>query len=181
LRLTAAFQTVRLGRQTWQNGLEISVPDAGREQEGAVKPNVKIMLLAGGAWAFIGLGLMMMHFGYVPPFGEFLAVAVGLLLAGMLTSALLLALLSVQRTMLGRWAVQLSYLFFAPIGLLTALLVPVPLEGAELAVMLLAPFLTALLASLAVAIGMGLVGLVAVGANQLSERLSERPVPVSHT
>ncbi|MCJ7514148.1 MAG: hypothetical protein MUO23_14445 [Anaerolineales bacterium] len=146
-----------------------------------MKPNVKVMLLAGGAWALIGLGLMMLHFGYVPPFNEFLAIAVGLLLAGMLTTALLLGLLSVQRTPLGRWAVQLSYLLFAPIGLLTALLAPAPPEGAELALLLLAPFLIALLASLSVAIGMGLVGLVAVGANQLSERLSERPVPIIHS
>jgi hypothetical protein len=160
---------------------EMSVPAAGREQEDSVKPNVKVMLLAGGAWAFIGLGLMMLHFGYVPPFSEFLAITVGLLLAGMLTTALLLRMLSIQRTMLGRWAVQLSYLLFAPIGLLTALLAPMPMEGAELALRLLAPFLTALLASLAVALGMGLVGLFAVGAHQLSERVSERPVPVSHS
>lgn len=146
-----------------------------------MKPNVKVMLLAGGAWAFIGLGLMMLHFGYVPPFSEFLAIAVGLLLAGVLTTALLLKVLSVQRTMLGVWAVQLSYLLFAPIGLLTALLAPMPMEGAELALVLLAPFLTALLASLAVALGMGLVGLVAVGAHTISERVSERPVPVSHS
>jgi len=162
-------------------GAGICVGTAGREQEDNVNPNVKVMLLAGGAWALVGLGLMMLHFGYVPPFSEFLAVSVGLLLAGVLTTALLLKLLSVQRTMLGQWAVQLSYLLFAPIGLLTALLAPMPLEGAGLALMLLAPFLTALLASLAVALGMGLVGLGAVGAHQLSERVSERPVPVSHS
>ncbi len=161
------------------NRLDRERVQAGRKLEADVKLNVKVLLLAGGAWAFIGLGLMMVHFGYVPSFNEFMGVTVGLLLAGMLTSALLLRLLSVQRTPLGRWAVELSYLLFAPIGLLTALMAPVPLEGSELALLLLAPFLTALFASLAVAIGMGLVGLVAVGAHRLSVRVGDPPVPLS--
>jgi branched-subunit amino acid transport protein len=143
-----------------------------RRREEDVKLNVKVMVLAGAAWAFIGLGLMVMHFGYVPAFSEFIGIAVGLLLAGMLTSALLLRIVALQKTPVGRWSVQLSYLLFAPIGLLTALLAPIPLEGAGLALALLAPFLTALLASVAVMTGMGFVGLTAMGAHQLALRLS---------
>jgi hypothetical protein len=107
-----------------------------------------------------------------------MAQAIGLFLAGAISAALLGATLANQRTPLGRFCVQVGYLFFAPLGLMMALLAPAQMEtGAgslAWASALLAAGMITLLASLAVAIGLGFTGSMALAAHAVAVRVQRR-------
>ena len=147
-----------------------------------MRMNWKAMGLAGLAWMSLGFGILALHFGFLPTGIELLAQAVGLFLAGAISAALLAATLAGQRTALGRWSVQVGYLFFAPLGLMTALLTPAEIEtgtgGLPLSSALLAALAITLLASLAVAVGLGFVGSLAMAAHAVAVRVQRRPAVV---
>jgi hypothetical protein len=140
--------------------------------------NWKAAGMAGLAWMTLGFGILALHFGFLPSGIELVAQGVGLFLAGAISAALLTATLAGQRTPLGRFCVQVGYLFFAPLGLMMALLAPVQIETGVGAVpwssALLAALAITLLASLAVAIGLGFTGSMAMAAHAVAVRVQRR-------
>ena len=136
------------------------------------------IVLMGAAWPLLGLGFDALHFGTVPSGAGFWAVALGLFLAGSLSMALFLAVLAGFQTAFSRGLIHLGYLLFAPLGLLAALLAPGSIEASagfnSPSFMLVAPIAITFYASVAIGLGLGVTGGLAVAAHSVALRL-QRP------
>jgi hypothetical protein len=123
-----------------------------------MRKNTTPIALIGLAWPLFGLGYQ----------------ALVIFLAGSVTGALLLVVVEEMKTKMGRMLVTLGYLMFAPVGMMAGLIAPSPFEpiGSEswLTFSLVAPVLIILIASLAVAIGLGFTGGLAIAAQRLNGR-----------
>lgn len=137
------------------------------------KNGLPIMLI-GLAWPLFGLGYQSIVIRYLPTGAALAAETVGLFLAGAVTGALLLTALDAMDRKVGRILIGIGYLLFAPLGMMAALIAPVPFEpmgdGSWLTFSLVAPVLIILIANLAVAIGMGFTGGLALAVGRLDQR-----------
>ncbi len=139
-----------------------------------MRKNLLATVLFGMAWALVGVGFQALHFRYLPYGVELLGQALGLFLAGVASSLLLLIFLGGMRNPLGRQMVVAGYVLFSPLGLLLALLASSSLEGPDMpgmAFALEAPLLIAVAATIAVAVGLGLTGGLAVFAHSVAARV----------
>lgn len=136
--------------------------------------NHKAVFLFGLAWAFAGLGFSAVYYRYVPGGIELVAILVGLLTAGAISGALLLAVRSGMSTPLGKALVVVGYALFTPVALMAGLLAPGPFEAYErnpdIALAFLAPLAIVLYASALIGLGLVLTGGLAVAAHRLALR-----------
>jgi branched-subunit amino acid transport protein len=136
--------------------------------------NALPITLIGFAWPLFGMGYQAIVIRYLPSGAALVAESVGLFLAGALTGALLLTALDAMERKLGRALVVIGYLLFAPVGMMAALIAPAPFEpmGGDswLTFSLVTPVLIILIASLAVTIGMGFTGGLALAVGRLNRR-----------
>ncbi|MBN2555075.1 MAG: hypothetical protein JXA97_03965 [Anaerolineales bacterium] len=131
-------------------------------------------LMVGLAWASIGLGFNALHFGYFPSGIELVVFILGMVLGGAGSSLLLMSLLNHFERRFARILIMIGYLLFAPIGLMTAMLMAGSItmqSGIPMLVYLLAgPIPIALFGNLAVGVGLSLTA----GLSVMSFRLSQR-------
>jgi branched-subunit amino acid transport protein len=136
--------------------------------------NVLPIALIGLAWPLFGLGYQSLVIRYMPTGAALVAEALGLFLAGAVTGALLLSAVDSMDRKMGRALITVGYLMFAPLGMMAALIAPTPFEpidgGSWLTFSLVTPVLITLIASLAVAIGMGFTGGLALAMGKISHR-----------
>jgi hypothetical protein len=132
------------------------------------------ILLIGLAWPFLGLGLMAVHFGYLPSGATLVAEAIGLFLAGILSGCLFMAAHTGLNTPLGRGMIHLGYLLFAPLGLMAGLVAPNSLEAATgismFTLVVGVPIAIVLYGNLVVAAGLGITGGLAISAKALASK-----------
>ncbi|HEY44706.1 MAG TPA: hypothetical protein G4O11_12055 [Anaerolineae bacterium] len=132
------------------------------------------ILLIGLTWPFLGLGLMALHFGYLPSGATLVAEVIGLFLAGILSGCLFIAAYSGLNSPLGRGMIHVGYLLFAPLGLMAALVAPSPLEAATgismFTIIIATPMAIILYGNLVVAAGLGITGGLALSAKVLASR-----------
>ncbi len=125
----------------------------------------------GLAWALIGLGYQAIVIRYVPQGAALVAEALGLFLAGSLTGALFLRAVATMKGPMGRGLVIFGYLLFSPVGMMAGLVAPGSLEpvngGSWLAFFLGAPVVISVTASVAVLIGLGFTGGLAVAVQRI--------------
>jgi len=135
--------------------------------------NRKISLvLIGLAWPAVGLGFMALHFGYLPSGMNLIAEAVGLFIAGVLSGLLYFGVRKIFKTKLSVGLVNVGYLLFAPISIMTALIAPGLGEevGSPLTFVLISPIMIALYSMAAMAAGLGMTSSLAIAAQILSNR-----------
>lgn len=139
-----------------------------------MKARKMFILLIGLAWPFLGLGLMALHFGYLPSGATLVAEAIGLFLAGILSGCLFMAARTGLNSSLGRGMIHLGYLLFAPLGLMAALVAPSPLEAATgismLTLVVSVPMAIVLYGNLVVAAGLGITGGLAISAKAIASK-----------
>ena len=132
------------------------------------------ILLIGLTWPFLGLGLLVLHFGYLPSGATLVAEVIGLFLAGILSGCLFMAAYTGLNSPLGRGMIHLGYFLFAPLGLMAALVAPSPLEAATgismLTMIIATPMAIILYGNLVVAAGLGITGGLALSAKLLASR-----------
>jgi hypothetical protein len=128
--------------------------------------------LIGAAWSMFGLGFLSVSFHYLPSGFELVVLSSGLFLAGVLSGFLLLGFQ--VRDFTPRWKswINLNYLLFTPIGLLTALLVPGPLglegPGVPIGATLISPLAIAFLSNLVMLFGISMMGGVGIAIRRFS-------------
>ncbi len=135
--------------------------------------NRKISLvLIGLAWPAVGLGFMALHFGYLPSGLSLVAEGFGLFIAGVLSGLLYFGVRSVFKTNLSVGLVNVGYLLFAPISIMTALIAPGLGEevGSPLTFVLISPIMIVLYSMTAMAAGLGMTSSLAIVAQILSNR-----------
>lgn len=136
--------------------------------------NHKAVLLFGLAWAFAGLGFSAVYYRYLPAGIELVATLVGLLTAGAISGALLLAVRSGMSTPVGKALVVVGYALFTPIALMAGLLAPGPFEAfdrsPDIALAFLAPLAIVLYASALIGLGLVVTGGLAIVAHRLALR-----------
>jgi hypothetical protein len=135
--------------------------------------NQKIaVLIMGFAWPLVGLGFMALHFGYLPSGLSLFAEGIGLFLAGTLSGALYLTVRRVFSNNVGTGLINIGYILFAPVSIMTALIAPGLVEeaGSPAAFVLVTPIMIALYANAAMAAGLGLTGSLAIAARILVDR-----------
>ncbi len=130
------------------------------------------LVLIGLAWPAVGLGFMALHFGYLPSGLSLITEVFGLFIAGVLSGLLYFGVRSVFKTNLSVGLVNVGYLLFAPISIMTALIAPVlgGELGSPLMFVLVSPIMIALYAMAAVAAGLGMTASLAIAAQILSKR-----------
>jgi hypothetical protein len=142
--------------------------------EGMMNARKFFILLIGLAWPFLGLGLMALHFGYLPSGSTLVAESIGLFLAGVLSGCLFMAAYSGLDSPLGRGMIHLGYFLFAPLGLMAALVAPSPIESATgismFTILVATPMAIILYGNLIVAAGLGITGGLALSAKVLASR-----------
>ena len=135
------------------------------------KTNAPALSLIGLSWAFIGLGYMSIQFHFLPDGAALVTEALGLFLAGYLSGALLLSVAENMESKFGRWLVVFGYLMFAPLGIMVGLLAPGAYEpvqmGTSITFAVLAPVLITISAVMAVGLGVGFTGGLAVAAHRI--------------
>jgi hypothetical protein len=138
------------------------------------KTNTPALTLIGLSWAFIGMGYMSIQFHFLPEGPALITESLGLFLAGFLSGALLLSVIDNMESQLGRWLVVFGYLLFAPLGIMVGLLAPGAYEPVKIAgsitFAVLAPILITICAVMAVGLGLGFTGGLAVAAHRLAGR-----------
>jgi len=139
------------------------------------KRNAVVMI--GLAWPAVGLGFMALHFNWLPSGLSLLAEALGLFLAGMLSGILFLAVRRVFEDSAGSILVNIGYILFAPIAIMTALIAPGLGEeyGSPLSFVLVSPLMIVMYSSAAMAAGMGLTACLGIVTKILSERFQSGP------
>ena len=130
------------------------------------------ILIMGFAWPLVGLGYMALQFGYLPSGLSLFAQGIGLFLAGMLSGALYLTVRRVFASNLGAGLINIGYLLFAPVSIMTALVAPGLVEeaGSPLAFVMVTPIMIAIYANAAMAAGLGMTGSLAIAARILVDR-----------
>ncbi len=130
------------------------------------------LVLIGLAWPAVGMGFMALHFGYLPSGLNLIAEVLGLFIAGVLSGLLYFGVRSVFKTNLSVALVNVGYLLFAPISIMTALIAPGLGEelGSPLMFVLISPIMIALYAMAAMAAGLGMTSSLAIAAQILSGR-----------
>ncbi len=130
------------------------------------------LVLIGLAWPAVGMGFMALHFGYLPSGLNLIAEVFGLFIAGVLSGLLYFGVRSVFKTNLSVALVNVGYLLFAPISIMTALIAPGLGEelGSPLMFVLISPIMIALYAMAAMAAGLGMTSSLAIAAQILSGR-----------
>ena len=130
------------------------------------------VLFMGFAWPLVGLGYMALQFGYLPTGLSLFAQGIGLFLAGALSGALYLTVRRVFESSIGAGLINLGYLLFAPVSIMTALVAPGMVEeaGSPVAFVLVTPIMIALYANAAMAAGLGMTGSLAIVARILVDR-----------
>jgi branched-subunit amino acid transport protein len=126
----------------------------------------------GFAWPLVGLGFMALHFGYLPSGLSLFAQGLGLFLAGTLSGALYLTVRRVFEHNLGAGLINVGYILFAPVAIMTALVAPGLVEeaGSPVAFILVTPIMIAIYANAAMAAGLGMTGSLAIAARILVDR-----------
>ncbi|TFH36349.1 MAG: hypothetical protein E4G99_05180 [Anaerolineales bacterium] len=138
-----------------------------------MRKNQRIAIfIMGFAWPLVGLGYMALQFGYLPSGLSLFAQAIGLFLAGTLSGALYLTVRRVFESSIGAGLINVGYILFAPIAVLTALIAPGLVEeaGSPVAFILVTPIMICLYATAAMAAGLGLTGSLAIAARILVDR-----------
>ncbi len=130
------------------------------------------LVLIGLAWPAVGLGFMALHFGYLPSGLSLIAEVFGLFIAGVLSGLLYFGVRNVFKTNLSVGLVNVGYLLFAPISIMTALIAPGLGEelGSPLTFVLISPIMIALYSMAAMAAGLGMTSSLAIAAQILSNR-----------
>jgi branched-subunit amino acid transport protein len=130
------------------------------------------LVLIGLAWPAVGLGFMALHFGYLPSGLSLIAEAFGLFIAGALSGLLYFGIRKVFKTNLSVGLVNVGYLLFAPISIMTALIAPGLGEemGSPLTFVLISPIMIILYSMAAMAAGLGMTSSLAIAAQILSSR-----------
>lgn len=130
------------------------------------------ILIMGLAWPLVGLGYMALQFGYLPSGLSLLAQGVGLFLAGALSGALYLTVRRVFENSIGALLINIGYILFAPVSIMTALVAPGMVEeaGSPVAFVMVTPIMIALYANAAMAAGLGMTGSLAIAARILVDR-----------
>ncbi len=130
------------------------------------------ILIMGFAWPLVGLGYMALQFGYLPSGLSLFAQGIGLFIAGTLSGALYLTVRRVFASNIGAGFINLGYLLFAPVSIMTALVAPGLVEeaGSPIAFVLVTPLMIALYANAAMAAGLGLTGSLVIAARILVDR-----------
>lgn len=139
------------------------------------------IIFMGLAWPLVGLGFMALHFGYLPTGLSLFAQGLGLFLAGTLSGAIYLTVRRVFENSLGAGLINIGYILFAPVAIMTALVAPGLVEetGSPGAFLLVTPIMIALYANAAMGAGLGMTGSLAIVARILVDRgkpPSEQPV-----
>lgn len=138
------------------------------------KKNMPALGLIGLSWTFIGMGYMSIQFHFLPEGPALVTEALGLFLAGYLSAALLLAVVENMENRFGRWLVIFGYLLFAPLGIMVGLLAPGAYEPVHMSTSItfavLAPVLITITAVMAVGIGLGFTGGLAMAAHRIINR-----------
>jgi branched-subunit amino acid transport protein len=130
------------------------------------------ILIMGSAWPLVGLGYMALQFGYLPTGLSLFAQALGLFLAGTISGAIYLTIRRVFEKSLGAGLINIGYLLFAPVAIMTALVAPGLVEeaGSPVAFVLVTPIMIALYANAAMGAGLGMTGSLAIVARILVDR-----------
>lgn len=130
------------------------------------------ILFMGFAWPLVGLGFMALHFGYLPSGLSLFAQGLGLFIAGTLSGGLYLTVRRVFEKSLGAGLINVGYLLFAPISIMTALVAPGLVEeaGSPTAYVLVTPIMISIYANAAMAAGLGMTGSLAIAARILVDR-----------
>jgi len=138
------------------------------------KNNTPALSLIGLSWALIGMGYMSIQFHFLPEGLALVTETLGLFLAGFLSGALLLSVAENMDNRLGRWLVVFGYVLFAPLGIMVGLLAPGAYEpvqsGSSITFAVLAPVLITITAVMAVGIGLGFTGGLAMAAHRIINR-----------
>ncbi len=130
------------------------------------------VLIMGFAWPLVGLGYMALQFGYLPSGLNLIAQGVGLFLAGALSGALYLTVRRVFENSIGAGLINVGYILFAPVAIMTALVAPGMVEeaGSPAAFVMVTPIMIALYANAAMGAGLGMTGSLAIAARILVDR-----------
>jgi len=132
-------------------------------------------LMVGLAWASLGLGFNALHFGYFPAGIELVVFIIGMILGGAGSSLLLMALLQRFERRFARTLLLTGYLLFAPLGLMTAMLMAgsITMEAGmpTLIYLLAGPIPIALFGNLAVVVGLSITTGLAVVSFKVARRV----------
>ncbi len=130
------------------------------------------LVLIGLAWPAVGMGFMALHFGYLPSGLNLIAEVFGLFIAGVLSGFLYFGVRNIFKTNLSVGLVNVGYLLFAPISIMTALIAPGLGEeiGSPLTFVLISPIMIVLYSMAAMAAGLGMTSSLAIAAQILSGR-----------
>lgn len=133
--------------------------------------DVLTVTLIGVSWALIGLGYQALVIQHIPEGGPLVVAGLGLFLAGVVTGGLFLRTLEAVDNSLSRILITIGYLLFSPLGMMIGLVVSGSMEpiggGSLVAFFFVAPLLMMLTATLAVMVGLGFTGGLAVAARRV--------------
>jgi len=164
-------------------GAKGCIPGDLRREEMMDKTKRSAILMIGLAWPAVGLGFMALHFNWLPSGLSLLTEAIGLFLAGMLSGMIFLAVRRIFEDSAGSILVNVGYILFAPIAIMTALIAPGMGEeyGSPLSFVLVSPIMIVLYSSAAMAAGMGLTACLGIVTRILSERFEPSPEHAAET
>ena len=130
------------------------------------------LVLIGLAWPAVGMGFMALHFGYLPSGLNLITEAFGLFIAGVLSGLLYFGVRNIFKTNLSVGLVNVGYLLFAPISIMTALIAPGLGEeiGSPFTFAFISPIMIILYSMAAMAAGLGMTSSLAIAAQILSGR-----------
>jgi hypothetical protein len=166
----------------WQGRID-GFPCDMRREEVMDKTKRNAILLIGLAWPAVGLGFMALHFNWLPSGLSLLAETLGLFLAGMLSGVIFLTVRRIFEDSAGSILVNVGYILFAPIAIMTALIAPGMGEeyGSPLSFVLVSPLMIVMYSSAAMAAGMGLTVCLGIVTKILSERFESSPEHAAET
>lgn len=134
--------------------------------------DVLTVSLIGTSWVLIGLGYQALVIRYIPEGTPLVVEVLGLFLAGVVTAGLFLRTLEARDDSLSRILITVGYLLFSPLGMMVGLIVSGSMEpiggGSSLPFFFGAPLLMMLTATLAVVVGLGFTGGLAVAARRVN-------------